>query len=72
MSIFTDLDTGEVVFVTPRRKKEVFEAFRNWLLSLGLKAYHVQLFTMYMSKSYHAGREKYFPESKIVFDRFTH
>ena len=70
VSIFTDLDTGEVVFVTPGRKKEVFEEFRNWLLSLGLKANHVQLFSMDMSKSYQSGREKYFPKSKVVFDRF--
>ena len=70
VSIFTDLDTGEVVFVTPGRKKEVFEEFRNWLLSMGLDAHHVRLFSMDMSKSYQAGREKYFPESEVVFDRF--
>lgn len=70
VSIFTDLDTGEVVFVTPGRKKEVFEAFRAWLLSLGLEAQHVELFSMDMSKSYQAGREKYFPKSEVVFDRF--
>lgn len=70
VSIFTDLDTGEVVFVTKGRKKEVFEEFRNWLLSLGLESEHVELFSMDMSKSYQAGRERYFPESEVVFDRF--
>ena len=66
VSIFTDLDTGEVVFVTPGRKKEVFEEFRNWLLSLGLEAEHVELFSMDMSKSYQSGRESYFPKSEVV------
>ncbi|MEN5132697.1 ISL3 family transposase [Elizabethkingia anophelis] len=70
VSIFTDLDTGEVVFVTPGRKKEVFEEFKAWLLSLGLEPQHVELFSMDMSKSYGAGRAEYFPESKVVFDRF--
>lgn len=70
VSIFTDLDTGEVVFVTPGRKKEVFKEFKTWLLSLGLDASHVAIFSMDMSKSYQAGREKYFPKSEVVFDRF--
>jgi transposase len=70
VSIFTDLDTGEVVFVTPGRKKEVFEEFKNWLRSLGLDTHHVEIFSMDMSKSYQAGREKYFPKSELVFDRF--
>ena len=70
VSIFKDLDTGEVVFVTSGRKKEVFEEFRNWLFSLGLDTSHVEIFSMDMSKSYQAGRAKYFPKSKVVFDRF--
>jgi len=70
VSIFTDLDTGEVVFVTPGRKKEVFEEFKNWLLSLGLEMDHVALFAMDMSKSYQAGRIEYFPNAEVVFDRF--
>lgn len=70
VSVFTDLDTGEVVFVTQGRKKEVFEGFKNWLLSMGFTQERVELFSMDMSKSYQAGRELYFPKSEVVFDRF--
>lgn len=70
VSVFTDLDTGEVIFVTQGRKKEVFEGFKNWLLSMGFTQERVELFSMDMSKSYQAGRELYFPKSEVVFDRF--
>lgn len=70
VSVFTDLDTGEVVFVTQGRKKEVFEGFKNWVLSMGFTQERVELFSMDMSKSYQAGRELYFPKSEVVFDRF--
>lgn len=70
VTIFTDLDTGTVIFVTKGRKKEVFEEFRDWLSSIGLDADCIKIFSMDMSKSYQAGRKKYFPEAEVVFDRF--
>ena len=70
VTIFTNLDTGEVIFVTKGRKKEVFEEFRNWLLSVGLHEDCIEIFSMDMSKSFQAGRKEYFPKSEVVFDRF--
>ena len=70
VSIFTDLETGEVIFVTKGRKKEVFQEFKNWLISIDLTEERIKIFSMDMSKSYQAGREKYFPKSEVVFDRF--
>ncbi len=71
VTLFTDLDTGAVIFVTKGRKKEVFEEFRDWLFSIGIDADSIQLFSMDMSKSFQAGRKEYFPKAEVVFDCFT-
>jgi transposase len=70
ISIFTDYDSGKVIFVTEGRKKDVFSRFYGWLLDKGGHPKHIELFSMDMSKSFKAGQHDYFPNSEIVFDRF--
>jgi transposase len=70
ISIFTDYDTGEVLFVTEGRKKEVFSLFYGWLWDKGGHPGNIELFSMDMSKSYQAGQRDYFAGSAVVFDRF--
>lgn len=70
LSIFTDYDTGNVIFVTEGRKKEVFEKFYGWLWDKGGHPKNIELFSMDMSKSFKAGQHDYFPNSDVVFDRF--
>lgn len=70
VSIFTDYDTGEVLFVTEGRKKEVFSEFYGWLWDKGGNPSNIELFSMDMSVSYRAGQKEYFACSDVVFDRF--
>lgn len=70
VSIFTDYDTGTVLFVIEGRKKEVFDKFYGWLWDNGGHPGSIELFSMDMSKSYQAGQKEYFAEAEIVFDRF--
>ena len=70
ISIFTDLDTGNVIFVTEGRKKEVFELFYGWLWDNGGFPGNIELFSMDMSVSYQAGQKEYFAGTEVVFDRF--
>lgn len=70
VSIFTDYDTGTVLFVTEGRKKEVFNRFYGWLWDNGGHPGSIELFSMDMSKSYQAGQKEYFAGSEVVFDRF--
>lgn len=70
MTIFTDYETGEVIYVTRGRKKEVFEEFYGWLWDHDGHPNKVELFSMDMSKSYIAGQKSYFAHSEVVFDRF--
>ena len=51
ISIFKDLDTGNVIFVTEGRKKEVFELFCGWLWDNGGFPGNIELFSMDMSVS---------------------
>jgi transposase len=70
ITIFTDLDTGNVILVEEGRTKEVFNKLYNWLLDKGGNPKCIQLFSMDMSKSYQSGRREYFYHSEVVFDRF--
>lgn len=70
ITIFTDLDTGNVILVEEGRTKDVFNKLYNWLLDKGGNPKFIQLFSMDMSKSYQSGRKEYFYHSEVVFDRF--
>lgn len=70
VSIFTDLDTGNVILVKEGRKKEVFSELKQWLIEKNGLPQNIELFSMDMSVSYKAGRAEYFPHSEEVFDRF--
>lgn len=70
ISIFTDYDTGNVLFVTEGRKKDVFSSFYGWLWDNGGHPRNIEVFSMDMSTSYRAGQREYFANSEVVFDRF--
>lgn len=70
ITIFTDYDSGQVIYVADGRKKEVFDGFYGWLLDKGGFPHKIELFSMDMSKSYKAGQKEYFAHSDVVFDRF--
>lgn len=70
VSIFTDLDSGNVILVKEGRKKEVFSELREWLIQKNGLPQNIELFSMDMSVSYKAGRAEYFAHSEEVFDRF--
>lgn len=70
VTIFTDLDSGNVILVKEGRKKEVFSDLKEWLVKKNGLSENIELFSMDMSVSYKAGRAEYFSHSEEVFDRF--
>lgn len=70
VTIFTDLDSGDVILVVEGRKKEVFQTLYGWLFDKEGHPGKIALFSMDMSKSYKAGSREYFAHSEIVFDKF--
>lgn len=70
VTIFTDMDTGDVIRVYEGRKQDVFKSLSEWFFSKEIDVSQVEHFCMDMSKSYKAGREEYFPRSQVIFDKF--
>jgi len=70
VTIFTDLDTGNVILVKEGRKKEVFLELKKWLIKKHGLSENIELFSMDLSVSYKAGQKEYFEKSEVVFDRF--
>lgn len=70
VTIFSDYDTGNVIFVTEGRDKMVFDKFKDWLYEKAGNPKILSFISMDMSKSYQAGALQFFPRSEIVFDRF--
>ena len=70
ITIFTDYDTGKVLYVTEGRKKEVFDEFYGWLWDHNGHPGNIEIFSMDMSVSYQAGQREYFAGAELVFDRF--
>lgn len=70
VTIFTDMDSGDVILVEEGRKKEVFSHLQTRLFEKGGKPRLIELMSMDMSKSYKAGHKEYFSQAEVVYDRF--
>lgn len=70
VTIFSDYETGKVIFVTTGREKGVFDTFKDWLYEKGGCPRNISFISMDMSKSYQSGALQFFHRSEIVFDRF--
>ena len=70
VTIFSDGESGDVVFVTEGRKQETFGMLYEQLFEHMGDPNNIRQFIMDMSKSYKAGCEEYFSHSEIIFDRF--
>ncbi len=67
MTIFTNLETGQIIHAIEGRDKEVVLPF---LKKVGRKAINLQAVAMDMSKSYISAVKETLPEKDIVFDHF--
>jgi transposase len=70
VSIFTDLDTGHVIFVTPGKGEETFAQFYEYLFENTGDPNNIQQISMDMGKGYISGYQMYFSSAELVFDRF--
>ncbi|OFY83586.1 MAG: hypothetical protein A2275_00310 [Bacteroidetes bacterium RIFOXYA12_FULL_35_11] len=70
VSIFTDLDTGNVIFVTPGKNEETFAQFYGNLFETLGDPNYIKQFSMDMGKGYISGHQIYFSSAELVFDKF--
>lgn len=69
VTIFSDADSGDVMFVTEGRTRETFGSFYQELYEHMGDPNYIKQFIIDMSKSYKAGWDDYFSHTEIISDR---
>lgn len=67
---FVDLDTHRTLFAVEGKDSETFGAFKTELQRKGGDPAQIKLISMDMSSAFICGRNEYFPNAEIVFDKF--
>ena len=70
VTIFTDSEAGKIIFVIEGKDSRTFESFYKELSSKDVHHNNIRNISMDMSPSFIVGAETYFPEAKVVFDKF--
>lgn len=70
VTIFTDLDTGNVIFVCEGKDESTLAMFYEKLFELIGDPNNIKLICMDMSKSFISGQKEYFSWAEVVFDKF--
>lgn len=70
VTIFSDADSGDVLYATEGRTQESFAGLYSELFEHMGDPNYITQFIMDMSKSYKAGWAQYFSHTQIIFDRF--
>jgi transposase len=70
VTIFTDLETGNVIYVVEGRDEATFAQFYERLFALMGDPNYITMVSMDMSKSFISGHQLYFSHAELYFDRF--
>jgi len=70
ITVFTDMDKGNVVFVTPGKDAETVKRFADELEQHNAKASQINHAAIDMSASYISGLTEHFPNALMTFDKF--
>ncbi len=70
VTLFVDVDTKQVIFVTTGKGSDVLQEFCQFLDSKGIPRSQITDFCSDMSPSFISGIEENFPEASITFDKF--
>ena len=70
MSLFVDLDTRKVVFVTKGKDSSTVQAFKDHLIKYGGSPERITDFSCDLSPAFINGIEDNFPRAHITFDKF--
>lgn len=70
VTLFIDMDTKRVIFVTVGKDAKVLQDFCKFLDNKGVSANQIKEFCSDMSPAFISGIEKHFPNASITFDKF--
>src|SRR5699024_43380 len=70
VTIFIDMDTKQVIFITTGKSSAVLQEFCLFLDSKGVSRSQIKEFCCDMSPAFISGIEENFPDASITFDKF--
>lgn len=70
VTIFSDLETGNVIFVCEGKDESTLAMFYEKLFEMIGDPNNIKLICMDMSKSFISGQKEYFSWAEVVFDKF--
>jgi transposase len=70
VTVFADMDSGEVLFATPGKDSGTVKAFAGELSQHDARAEQIKEVTMDMSPAFIAGVGEHLPEAEVTFDKF--
>jgi transposase len=70
VSLFVDMDTRNVIFVTEGKDAATVQAFKDHLVKHGGSSEQIREFSCDMSPAFISGIEEHFPAAHITFDKF--
>ena len=70
VTVFADMDNGEVLFATQGKDSETIRAFAEELPKHEAKAEQIKEVTIDMSPAFIAGTRDYLPNASVTFDKF--
>lgn len=70
ISIFVDMEQGNVLFATPGKNEKTIESFANEMVNHDAKVDNITDLAMDMSAAFIKGASNYFPKASITFDKF--
>jgi len=70
VTLFVDMDTSKVIFVTKGKNADTLQAFKEHLEAHKANSDQILEFSSDLSPAFISGIAKYFPKAHITFDRF--
>jgi len=70
ISIITDVDSGEIIFIVKKKDMDVMKEFKHWLIAHKGNPEQIELVSSDFGKAFIAGTKRYFPRAEMVADPF--
>ena len=70
ISLFVDLDTGQILDIQDGRSSDVIKAYADELQCLGKPIEQIEEFSLDMSPAFISGVEQYFSHTRMTYDHF--
>lgn len=70
ITVITDANTDNIIFITKGKNADTVREFKDWLLKHNGKPYSIELVSMDFGDSFSSGIRNHFPRARIVRDPF--